>query len=168
MFKLGDRIVYPLHGAGEIVAIEEKEILGETKEYYIMEIPIGEMRVMVPVDSVEESGVRDILTREEMDDVIETLKESRSSMPKNWNHRYRANMDKIKSGDIIEIAEVVRNLELLDAEKSLSTGERKMLSNAKQIIVSEILLVYDLTEQEAEELVEEAIQFNEEEDEEEE
>lgn len=167
MYKIGDRIVYPMHGAGEIVAIEEKEILGENKEYYIMEIPIGEIRVMVPVDSVEESTVRDIMTREEMDDVIETLKESRTSMPKNWNHRYRNNMDKIKSGDILEIAEVVRNLELLDTEKSLSTGERKMLANAKQIIVSETLLVYDISQEEAEELVNEAIMYNEDVEEEE-
>ncbi len=161
MFKIGDKIVYPIHGAGTIVAIEEKEILGEYHDYYIMEIPIGEMRVMVPVDSVEESGVRNILTVEEMDDVFETLKENRSKMPKNWNHRYRANMEKIKSGDIIEIAEVVRNLELLDEEKSLSTGERKMLNNAKQIIVSETLLVYGISQSEAEALIDEAIRYNE-------
>lgn len=161
MFKIGDKIVYPIHGAGTIVAIEEKEILGEYHDYYIMEIPIGEMRVMVPVDSVEESGVRNILTVEEMDDVFETLKENRTKMPKNWNHRYRANMEKIKSGDIIEIAEVVRNLELLDEEKSLSTGERKMLNNAKQIIVSETLLVYGISQSEAEALIDEAIRYNE-------
>lgn len=161
MFKIGDKIVYPIHGAGTIVAIEEKEILGEYHDYYIMEIPIGEMRVMVPVDSVEESGVRNILTVEEMDDVFETLKENRSKMPKNWNHRYRANMEKIKSGDIIEIAEVVRNLELLDEEKSLSTGERKMLNNAKQIIVSETLLVYGISQSDAEALIDEAIRYNE-------
>lgn len=159
MFSVGDKIVYPMHGAGVIVGIEEREILGEVKEYYIMEIPIGDMKVMVPVDTVEESGVRNILESEEMDDVMATLKMSKSKMPANWNHRYRVNMDKIKSGDIIEIAEVVRNLELLDVEKSLSTGEKKMLTNAKQIIVSETLLVYKLSQTEAEELVDEAIRF---------
>ncbi|MFY9612252.1 MAG: CarD family transcriptional regulator, partial [Tissierellaceae bacterium] len=134
MFNIGDRIVYPMHGAGIIENIEEKEILGEMRRYFIMRMPIGDMKVMVPVDNVEEVGVREIIAREEMEEVVDVLKGNKTDMPQNWNRRYRLNMDKIKSGDIFEIAAVVRNLMILDLEKGLSTGERKMLNDAKQML----------------------------------
>lgn len=159
MFEIGEKIVYPMHGAGIIKDIEEKEILGEKRKYYIMEMPIGEMKVMVPVDKVEEVGVREIISREEMEDVETVLKGDRSKMPKNWNRRYRSNMDKIKSGDIYEIATVVRNLLLLDVEKGLSTGERKMLSDAKQMLVSEMVLVYDKSVEDVETLISNSIDY---------
>lgn len=162
MFNIGDRIVYPMHGAGIIENIEEKEILGEKRRYFIMKMPIGEMKVMVPVDNVEEVGVREIIDKVEMEEVLTVLRGSKSNMPKNWNRRFRANMDRIKSGDIFEIAAVVRNLMLLDIEKGLSTGERKMLNDAKQMLVSEMVLVCDLTIEEVEELVIEAINYVEE------
>ncbi len=165
MFNVGDKIVYPMHGAGIIENIEEKEILGEIRKYFIMRMPIGEMKVMVPVDNVAEVGVREIIDEVEMEEVITVLKGNRSNMPQNWNRRYRANMDRIKSGDIFEIAAVVRNLMLLDIEKGLSTGERKMLSDAKQMLVSEMVLVCDLSIEEVEELVVEAINYSEEDEE---
>ncbi len=157
MFNIGDKVVYPMHGAGIIEGIEEKEILGEKKKYYIMRMPIGDMNIMIPVDSIDKIGVRQIISREEIDKVINVLKGEQSNMPQNWNRRYRANMEKIKSGDIFEIAAVVRNLMLRDAEKSLSTGERKMLNSAKQILISEIVLATNYSQKETERIIDEAV-----------
>lgn len=157
MFNIGDKIVYPMHGAGVIENIEVKEILDEKRSYFIMKMPIGDMKVMVPVDKIEEVGIREIIDKSEMEDVITILKGDRGKMPQNWNRRFRANMDRIKSGDIYEIAAVVRNLMLLDQEKGLSTGERKMLNDAKQMLVSEMVLVCDLTIEETENLVAESV-----------
>ncbi len=159
MFDIGDKIVYPMHGAGVIVAVEEKEILGAKKKYYIMKMPIGEMRVMVPVDNVEDIGIREIITDDEMDKVFTVLKGEQSDMPQNWNRRYRMNMEKIKSGDVYEIATVVRNLMIRDDIKGLSTGERKMLNNAKQMLISEIVLVLDAEQEHAEKLIDESVKY---------
>ncbi|MCT4606250.1 MAG: CarD family transcriptional regulator [Marinisporobacter sp.] len=158
MFNIGDRVVYPMHGAGIIEAIEEKEILGKKRKYYIMKMPLGEMKVMIPLDNVEDIGLREIISLKEVDQVLAVLSDDISKMPKNWNRRYRANMDKIKSGDIYEVAMVVRNLTLRDREKGLSTGERKMLANAKQILISEIVLARGIEEKVAEDLIDTAIQ----------
>lgn len=157
MFNIGDKVVYPMHGAGVIEGIEEKEILGEKRKYFIMRMPIGDMKVMVPVDNVEEVGVRDIINDEDFDRVIKILRSDKSAMPQNWNRRYRVNMDRIKSGDIFEIAAVVRNLLMRDMEKGLSTGERKMLSSAKQMLLSEMVLATDSNVEQVEQLVMESI-----------
>ncbi|WP_409229346.1 CarD family transcriptional regulator [Gudongella sp. SC589] len=161
MFKIGDKIVYPMHGAGVIEKLETKEILGEKREYFIIKMPIGDMKVMVPVSNVEEVGVREIITPDEIDDIMSILRGHKTKMPQNWNRRYRINMDRIKTGDIHEIASVVRNLTLLDNEKGLSTGERKMLSNAKQMLLSELVLVTGDTYEEIEALVDKEIMENE-------
>ncbi|QSQ08938.1 RNA polymerase-binding transcription factor CarD [Koleobacter methoxysyntrophicus] len=150
MFNIGDKIVYPMHGAGVIEAIEEKEILGEKQKYYIMKLPIGDMKVMIPLNSVAEVGLRKVIKDREIDKVFEVLKSKKTAMSSNWNHRYRANLEKIKSGDIYKVAEVVRNLMLREKEKGLSTGERKMLENARQILVSELVLAKGIDEAEAE------------------
>ncbi len=157
MFNIGDRIVYPMHGAGIIVAEEEKEILGEKRKYYIMKMPMSDMKVMIPIDSVEEIGIRPVVGDEEIQNVLSVLADDETAMSQNWNRRYRANMDKIKSGDIYEIAGVVRNLVIRDREKGLSTGERKMLNNSKQMLVSEMVLSKDMENEEAENLIEETI-----------
>lgn len=157
MFNIGDKVVYPMHGAGVIEGIEEKEILGEKRKYFIMRMPIGDMKVMVPVDNVEEVGVREIIDKKDLDKVISILKGNKTDMPQNWNRRYRINMDKIKSGDIFEIAVVVRNLLKLDMEKGLSTGEKKMLSSAKQMLLSEMVLVSEFDMEKIEELIIEAV-----------
>lgn len=144
MFRIGDKIVYPVHGAGVIVDIESKVILGEKKEYYVMKIPVNEMKVLVPLGSMADVGIRDIKSPEEMDKVLDVLKDpTKEKMPANWNRRYRFHQDKIKTGDLEEIAKVIKNLESLDREKALSTGERKILNTARQIILSEMVLVYD-------------------------
>lgn len=158
MFSIGDKVVYPIHGAGVIADIQEKEVLGEVQEYYILRMPTNHMNVMVPVSQIKKLGVREILSKEEMDQVFEIFsQEDQSKLPKNWNRRYRYNMDRIKSGDIEEIARVVLCLENLDQEKNLSTGERKMLNNAKQIIISEMILVYDKDQEELSDLIDHAI-----------
>lgn len=158
MFNIGDKIVYPMHGAGEIVAIEEREILGDVHKYYIMRLPINDLKVMVPVKNAKEIGVRDISDADTMEKVLKALSsEEEVSMPKNWNRRYRYNLDKIKSGDLMEIADVVRSLESLDREKSLSTGERKILNETKQIIVSEMVLVFEKNVEEVTKLIDDAI-----------
>ncbi|WP_312907623.1 CarD family transcriptional regulator [Tissierella praeacuta] len=162
MFNIGDKVVYPMHGAGVIEGIEEKEILGEKRKYFIMRMPIGDMKVMVPVDNIEEVGVREIINTSDLDKVISILKGNKTAMPQNWNRRYRINMDKIKSGDIFEIAAVVRNLLMMDMEKGLSTGERKMLGSAKQMLLSEMVLVANSDIDKVEELVLEAIKCEEE------
>ncbi|MGI6485654.1 MAG: CarD family transcriptional regulator [Tepidanaerobacteraceae bacterium] len=156
MFNIGDKIVYPMHGAGVIEAIEEKEILGERQKYYVMRMPIGDMKVMIPIKNIEDIGVRQIAGEEEIDEVFNILRGDKSKMSPNWNRRYRANMEKIKSGNIFQIAEVVRNLSIRDKEKGLSTGERKMLDNAKHILVSEIVLSKRIDEAKALQLVENA------------
>ncbi len=154
MFKVGDKVVYPMHGAGVIEAIEEKEVLGEKRKYYVMRMPIGDMKVMVPMDSAGEVGIRQVIDEAGIQKVFNILRDKKSTMSTNWNHRYRANMEKIKSGNIFEVAEVVRNLVLRDREKGLSTGERKMLDNAKQILVSELVLAKGEGEEQVESLLE--------------
>ncbi|HHY15741.1 MAG TPA: CarD family transcriptional regulator [Firmicutes bacterium] len=147
MYNVGDNVVYPMHGAGVIVAIEEREILGEKQKYYIMALPIGDMKVMIPMNSVENLGVRQVIGEEDVSRVYEILQQEKSAMSTNWNRRYRANMEKIKSGDIFEVAEVVRNLTIRDNDKGLSTGEKKMLDTARQILVSELVIAENSTEE---------------------
>lgn len=153
MFKIGDKVVYPMHGAGVIEAIEEKEVLGEIKHYYILRLPIGNMKVMIPIDHGRDVGLRQVITQDDVQVVLRILSDKSTSMPPNWNRRYRANLEKIKSGNIYEVAEVVRNLIKRDKEKGLSSGERKMLENARQILISELVLATELEEDKAQSLV---------------
>ena len=153
MFNVGDKVVYPMHGAGTIEGIEEKDILGEKQSYYIIKMP-GEVKVMVPTSKAEEMGVRDIISGETAGKVFKVLETNCTEMSMNWNKRYRDNMEKMKSGDIYEIADVVRNLSFKQKEKGLSTGEKKMLINAKQILVSELTLAENSQKEQIEEEVE--------------
>jgi len=137
-----------MHGAGVIEAIEEREVLGESKKYYIMALPVGDMKVMIPMDAVEEVGLRQVIDGEGVRRVYEILGGEKTAMSSNWNRRYRANMEKIKSGDVFAVAEVVRNLTLRDRDKGLSTGERKMLETARQILVSELVVASGSSEDE--------------------
>lgn len=152
MFNVGDKIVYPMHGAGTIDSIEEKNILGENQFYYVIRMP-GEVKVMVPTDRAEQIGVRNVIGKEEAEKVISILGEDETEMSQNWNKRYRDNMEKMKSGSVYEVADVVRNLSFKQKEKGLSTGEKKMLFNAKQILVSELVLVEHASQDEVEELI---------------
>lgn len=148
MFSVGDRVVYPMHGAGVIEAIEEKEILGAWKRYYVMKLPLGEMKVLIPTDNIAQVGLRGVIKKNEVSQVFIVLQGEQPEMSTNWNRRYRNHLEKIKSGDIFEVAEVVRNLMLRDREKGLSTGESKMLDTARQILVSELILVQGVEQHE--------------------
>mgnify|MGYP003206492422 FL=1 len=156
MFNVGDKIVYPMHGAGVIDAIEEKDILGEKQAYYILKMP-GEVKVMVPTAKAEEIGVRSIIDKSSAEKVFRVLESDETEMSMNWNKRYRDNMDKMKSGDIYKVADVVRNLSFKQKEKGLSIGEKKMLNNAKQILVSELVLTEHATQDEIEQMVDSKI-----------
>ena len=156
MFNVGDKIVYPMHGAGTIDSIEEKDILGEKQSYYILRMP-GEVKVMIPTAKAEAVGVRNVIDKQSAEKVIGILEQDETLMDKNWNKRYRDNMEKMKSGDIYQVADVVRNLSFKQKENGLSTGEKKMLNNAKQILVSELVLAEHATEDEVEKLVDSKI-----------
>lgn len=145
MFSVGQKVVYPVHGAGIIEAIEQRVILGESRNYYVLKLATGELQVLVPVDSVGNTGLRCICSAATLDEVRQILGEPPSPWEDNWNRRYRMNMDKIKSGNIQELAEVVRNLTLRDQAHGLSAGEKKMLDNARKILISEIVLAASLS-----------------------
>ncbi len=154
MFNIGDKVVYPMHGAGVIESIEEKEILDQKQKYYIMKMPIGDIQVMVPTNNAQEVGMREIIACKDVDRVLNVLSGEQTEMNANWNKRYRENMDKIKSGNIFEVAEVVKNLAHKNSSgKGLSTGEKKLYNSAKQILVSELVLANQTSKAEIENLV---------------
>lgn len=141
MYKVGDKIVYPMHGAGIIEAIEEREIFDEVSTFYIMQIVSEGLQILIPIDKVDDIGVRNIVSSDVIDEMLETMKTPMDEMEKNWNRRYRNHLEHLKTGDIFEVAKVVKNLILLDRKKGLSTGEKKMLNNARNFIVSEMVLI---------------------------
>lgn len=153
MFNVGDKIVYPMHGAGIIESIEEKEILGRKQNYYVVRMPLGDMKVMIPIQNIDGIGIREVIGSQDVDKVLAILQDQNINVTGNWNKRYRENMVKIKSGNIFEVADVVRILMLREKEKGLSTGERKMLNSARQILVSELVLAKDMNQVEIEGII---------------
>ena len=156
MFNVGDKVVYPMHGAGTIDSIDKKNILDEEVEYINISMP-GGVKVMVPSKQASKQGLRNIISQNDVEKVFCVLETDETEMSENWNKRYRDNMEKMKSGDIFEVADVVRNLSFKQKEKGLSTGEKKMLNNAKQILVSELVLVENASNTEIEKLVDNKI-----------
>ncbi len=139
MFKVGDKAVYPAHGVGEVTGIEQREIMGNKQDVYILRILDNGMRIMIPKDKVESVGLREVIPRSKVKEVYKVLKEKSVSVKsQTWNRRYREYMDKIKTGSIFDIAEVLRDLSLLKADKDLSFGERKMLDTARTLLIKEI------------------------------
>ncbi len=153
MFCVGDRIAHPLHGAGIIESIAIKKIDGTEREYYILKLPVGDMLVMIPVDATKSIGVRPIVSAGDAEHIISAFSNIEVNMTQNWNKRYRENMLKIKSGDLMEVAAVIKGLMLRDTDKGLSTGERKMLLSAKQILISEIVLSNNSSYEEVEQRI---------------
>ena len=143
MFSIGDMIYYPRHGAGIIEGIEEKEVLGEKCKYYVIRIALGDMKVMVPISKTEFHGIRNITSKDRIDDIYNILSGETSCMCKNWSKRYRENEAIIRRGDVFEISELVKNLTVADRGKKLSTGEKRMLENVRQLLVSELMLMLD-------------------------
>lgn len=142
MFSIGDKVVYPMHGAGTIEKIEQKEMLGASQDYYIIKMPVGDMKLMVPTDKAENIGIREVAEKSITDKVFGVLEKPKDPYVHdvNWSKRYNTNADKIKSGDVLEVAEVVRELSHRHMERGLSIGEKKMLSTAKNILLSEMVL----------------------------
>jgi len=157
MFKIGDKIVYPNHGAGIIDSIEKKEFLGEEKDYFILKMPIGSMDISIPMANIDKMNIREVIGKEEGDEVLKILDDDPTQMSSNWNVRYRQNQEVIKSGDIFEIAKMVRNLAILDKEKGLSTTEKKLLNRARRIMASELVMAGSLEKEKAEEMIDESI-----------
>ena len=149
MFDVGDKVVYPHHGAGTVVSKDVKLVLGEEREYLTIRILHNEMTVNVPVDNAEKVGLRWVIDQEMVEVVVKVLLGGSTEMPKNWNRRFKHNRDKMKTGDILELAEVVRNLALRDHEKGLSTGEKQMYVKAKKILASELRFAKNLSEEDA-------------------
>jgi len=157
LFSVGDRIAHPMHGAGVIDSIVSRKIDGADKNYYVLKLPVGDMLVMIPVESSDSIGVRPIVEPEEAERIIQSIEDINVSMTQNWNKRYRENMLKIKSGDLLEVAAVIKGLMLRDTDKGLSTGERKMLHSAKQILISEIVLSESMSYEEVEQRINTAV-----------
>jgi CarD family transcriptional regulator len=149
-FELGDNVVYPHHGAGQVKAKEIKEVFGQRREYLTIKILHNDMTVMVPTENAALAGLRRVIDEETVEKVLNVLRDDVSEMPKNWNRRFKHNRDKIKTGDIYELAEVVRNLALRENEKGLSSGEKQMYTRAKKILASELMYALDKDEDEAE------------------
>jgi CarD family transcriptional regulator len=150
-FEVGDSVVYPHHGAGKVIRKEKKDVLGERREYLTIKILHNEMTVMVPTENAALAGLRRVIDEETLKKVQAVLSDECSEMPKNWNRRFKHNRDKIKTGDIYELAEVVRNLAIRESEKGLSTGEKQMFTRAKRILSSELTYALNLDEEQVEE-----------------
>ncbi len=150
VFKVGDKVVYPHHGAAVIERKEKREVFGEKRDYFILRLAYGDLTLMVPADNVEEVGVRDVINSEEVEEVFAVLRKKEARMPTNWSRRFKNHVEKLKSGDIYQVAEVVRNLSIREGDKGLSAGEKRMLSKARQILVSELTFAIGVSEEEAE------------------
>ena len=154
LFRVGDKVVYPHHGAGTVVKKETREVLGKKRDYLTIKILHNDMTVQVPCENAEKVGLRKVIDEKMVDVVVKALTGTGTQMPKNWNRRFKHNRDKMKTGDILELAEVVRNLSLRDHEKGLSTGEKQMFVKAKKILASELMYAKNMDEDEAVEWLE--------------
>lgn len=157
MFQIGDIIVYPMYGAGVIESIEEKKILKEKHSYYTMRMPIGDMLIMVPVEKSDKAGIRCVVDEKTAKKVINDFDIPIETSDESWNKRYHSNIDKIRTGDIFEVLKVVKSLILRDKLKGLSTGERKLMNNAKMILISELVLALHTSFDELDKKLEQAI-----------
>ena len=156
-FSVGDTVVYPHHGAALIESIEMRQIGGEERKYLVLRVAQGDLTVRVPADNVDLVGVRDVVNQEGLDRVFEVLRQPYTEEPTNWSRRYKANLEKLASGDVIKVAEVVRDLWRRDQDRGLSAGEKRMLAKARQILVSELALAEHKDEDEAETILDEVL-----------
>ncbi|MDP8930226.1 MAG: CarD family transcriptional regulator [Actinomycetota bacterium] len=152
-FSIGDTVIYPHHGAAVIEKVETRQLKGEVRNYFVLRLTYGDLTVMVPSDSIEECGIRSVVSKKEVERVLDILRQPEGKQAGNWSRRFKANYEKLRSGDIYQVAEVVRNLATRDKEKGLSAGEKRMLSKAKQILLSELAVAIKKGEEKAEELV---------------
>jgi len=160
MFCVGDKVVHPLHGAGVIEAITQETLVGTPARYYVFRMPSGGLTLKIPTENSGAVGLRGLLSREKMEELLRKIPALDAEMTNNWNRRYRENMEKLKSGDLLEVARVIKGLALREVRQGLSTGERKMLHSAKQVLLSELVLAKELTYEAAELLLQAAIMEN--------
>jgi CarD family transcriptional regulator len=158
VYEVGDQVVYPHHGAGKVQKKELKTVLGEEREYLTIQILHNDMTVMVPCENAAKAGLRRVIGEEAVERVLGVLRDDVSQMPKNWNRRFKHNREKIKTGDVYELAEVVRNLAIRESEKGLSTGEKQMYTRAKKILASELMYALEMEEDDAEAHLEQLIE----------
>ncbi len=156
-FDVGDKVVYPHHGAAVVERREMIEAFGEKKEYLVLRLAYGDLILRVPTDNTDEVGLREVINDEEVEEVFDVLRKKDVRMPTNWSRRYKNHVEKLKSGDIYQVAEVVRNLSSRDKEKGLSAGEKRMLNRARQILVSELTFALGVDEVNAEKKLDEAL-----------
>ena len=156
-FDVGDKVVYPHHGAAVIERREQKEAFGETNEYLVLRLAYGDLTLMVPADNTDSVGLREVINLEEVEEVFAVLRKKEARMPTNWSRRFKNHVEKLKSGDIYQVAEVVRNLSLRENEKGLSAGEKRMLAKARQILVSELTFAINVDQEAAEQKLDEAL-----------
>ncbi len=157
-FSVGDKVVYPHHGAAVIEKMEERELFGEKRNYFILKLAYGELTLMVPIDSTEDVGLREVTPAKDMPKVFKVLKKQEPmTNTTNWSRRFKANVEKLRSGDIYQVADVVRSLHQRDKEKGLSAGEKRMLTKARQILVSELTFSKDCDEEAAEKMLDEVL-----------
>ena len=157
-FEEGDKVVYPHHGAGLVMTKETRELMGAEREYLTIKILHNELTVMVPCENAGIAGLRRVIDEDAVRRVIDVLTGEVSEMPKNWNRRFKYNREKIKTGDVFELAEVVRNLAIREWEKGLSTGEKQMYTRAKKILASEFMYARDTDADGAEEYIDELLE----------
>ncbi|MHB8330522.1 MAG: CarD family transcriptional regulator [Acidimicrobiales bacterium] len=157
VFDIGDKVVYPHHGAAIVERREVKEAFGQKREYLVLRLAYGDLTLMVPADNTEGVGLREVINDEEVEEVFAVLRKKEARMPTNWSRRYKNHSEKLRSGDIYQVAEVVRNLSIRDKDKGLSAGEKRMLSRARQILVSELTFALDVNEEEAETRLDEVL-----------
>lgn len=156
-YKVGETVVYPHHGAATIEAINKRTIRGEEKTYLKLNVAQGDLTIEVPAENLDLVGVRDVVDEEGLEEVFDVLRSSHTEEPTNWSRRYKANVEKIASGDVIKVAEVVRDLSRRDADRGLSAGEKRMLSKARQILESEVALAEEVNEDTARDRVDEVL-----------
>ncbi len=157
MFQIGDKVVYPMHGAGIIEAIEEKEILGEKQLYYVLNMPLKNMQVMIPMTKTSNLGLRQVVDSDILEKVLKNINDGKLEPISNPMQRHRVNMTKMKSGDIYEGVEVIKDLMYLEKSKKLATGDKVMLDNARHMLISELVLVKGIEEDQAANLLNQVI-----------
>ena len=155
--NIGDKVVYPMHGAGEITGIEESEVGGEVNSYYVFRLPMGSMKLMLPVDKVEELGLRELITPVQLDEVIKTLTAESDPLLGSWNKRFHTNLERLKTGNILDAAAVARNLSRQNSKKKISSGERRLLDLSRQILISELVYIRNQSSEEVTAWVDELI-----------
>jgi CarD family transcriptional regulator len=157
-FRVGDKVVYPQHGAAVIESVAERDLNGRPKKYWVIKLSYGDLTLMVPTDAAEEVGLRSVVPKSELDQVYKVLQSRKQApTPSNWSRRFKSHIEKLRSGDIYQVAEVVRNLSNRDKDKGLSAGEKRMLARARQILISELTFAANVKEEKAETMLDELL-----------